>query len=102
MFDIWFNNVEVTNIIMVLCAVLLLPVQLFLCFKIKSLFLRLLPVTTLGAVGGWFLILSICVSGWDGLGYTVLAIYAAMMLFACVLGWAVWGICMWRGKRRKQ
>ena len=101
MFDIWYGDVEVTTCIMILCAVLLFPVQLLLCFKVKSLFLRLVPVGLLGSVFVWFLLLSLCVPGWDGLGYTVLAIYAGFMLAACGLGWAARGLYLWYKKRHE-
>jgi len=100
MFDIYFE-VALTTLTLIVSAAFLLSIQLFLCFKIQSLFLRLLPVTILGVVGGWFLILSLCISGWDGLGYTVLAIYAGLMLFGCALGWGMWWIYSVRRKRKQ-
>lgn len=101
MFDIWYGDVEVTTCVMIFCAILLFPIQLFLCFKVKSLFLRLIPVSILGSVFVWFLLLSLCVPGWDGLGYVVLTIYAGAMLAACALGWAVRWIFLRCGKRDK-
>ena len=101
MFDIWYGDVEITTIVIILCAIFLLPLQLILCCKVKSLFLRLLPVTVLGAVGGWFFILSLCDSGLYGLGYAVLAIYAGLMLFGCTLGWGMWAMLRWCKKEKK-
>lgn len=98
MFEIY---VEIALKLMLLAAVPL-PIQLFLCLKVKSLFLRTLPVIVLGAVGGMFFLLSLDDPGLYGLGYMVLGIYAAMMLIGCALGWGVWALWLWHGKRRKQ
>jgi len=98
MFEIY---VEIALKLMLLAAVPL-PIQLFLCLKVKSLFLRILPVIVFGAVGGMFFLLSFDDPGLYGLGYMVLAIYAAMMLIGCALGWGVWALWLRCGKGRKE
>lgn len=97
--DVWWGGINLTILLPVLFAPLLLSLQLLLCFKVESLFVRLLPVGLLAAAGGWFCILAVTIPGWDSLGYTILAIAAAFMLFVCGLGWGVWGLWRWRRKR---
>lgn len=99
MFDIWYGGIELTTLTLILSVLLLFPFQIFLCFKVKSLFLRLLPVMLLGAACGWFLILSFAIGGWDSLGYTVLAIFSGFMLLTSAIGWGVWALCLWHRKK---
>ena len=47
MFDVWMNDIELTTAVLIFSIFILLPVQLLLCFKVKSSILRLLPVILL-------------------------------------------------------
>lgn len=100
--DVWWGGINLTILLPVLFAPLLLSLQLLLCFKVNSLFVRLFPVGLFAAAGGWFLVLGTTIPGWDSLGYTILAIAAGFMLFVCGLGWGIWGLCLWHGKRKTQ
>ena len=80
MFDIWWGEVNLTVLVLVASVLFLLPIQLLLCFKVKSLFARLFPVGLLAVAGGWFLLLFYAIPGWDGLGYIILTIYATFMV----------------------
>lgn len=99
MFDVWIGGI---NAMVVLAALLLvlLPLQLFLCFRVKSVAIRLLPAVIFGVLTVLFGILSQSAEGWDGLGYAVLAIYTAILLLACAVCWLVWGIV--RASKKKQ
>ncbi len=102
MFDIWWGNINLGIVVPLVSAPFLLSLQLLLCFKAESLFVRLLPAGLIASVCGWFCILAFNDYGWDGLGYTILAIAAGFMLFVCALGWGVWALCLWRRKRKTQ
>lgn len=99
MFDIWWGDVNLAVAVPLVSVPFLLSLQLLLCFKVKSLFVRLFPAGLLAAICGWFCVLAINDYGWDGLGYTVLAIAVGFMLSVCALGWGMWAICLWCGKR---
>lgn len=101
MFDIWWGEINLTLLILILSVPLLL-LQLLLCFKVESLFVRLFPVGLFAVAGAWFLFLFCAIPGWDGLGYIVLAVYAAFLFVVCGLGWALWALCLWNKKRRLQ
>lgn len=101
MFDLWWGDINLAVWVPVISAPLLLSLQLLLCFKVKSLFVRLFPAGLFAAAGGWFFILSVTIPGWDSLGYTILAIAAGFLLFVCVLGWTIWGLSQWCKKRKK-
>ncbi|MBQ8237610.1 MAG: hypothetical protein IJZ39_05645 [Oscillospiraceae bacterium] len=92
MLDIWFGEIELTTLVLLLTLFVVLPVQIFLCFRVKHLFARLLPVLLLSAL------LLICIaagmthSGWDTLGYTLLATLTGLMLLPCGIVWGIWAI----------
>lgn len=86
-----------TELFLLIVAVLLFLLQLFLCFKVKSLKLRLLPILILGAMIAVFVVLIFLTDGWDSLGFLVLAIWTAILLIPCGIGWGVWTIA----KKRK-
>ena len=92
MFDVWLGNAELTTLTLLLSVFVLFPGQLLLCFKVRSLALRLLPVILLALLAGSFLLLALCSPSWDGLGYLFLAIFAGVMLAACGIAWAIWAI----------
>ena len=100
MFDIWIGDVELTALTLIISLVLLLPVQLLLCFKVKNRYIRLLPLIILSLLTVTFVFLSISTLGWDGLGYTFLAIFAGFMLFICGAAWGIWAVVKLR-KRSK-
>lgn len=81
-------------------ALAVLAVQLLLCHRVRSLFLRLLPAAAFS------LILALCAAaylisgGRNALEYTVLGLYSALMLAVCGLGWAV--RALWRKLPRGQ
>ena len=99
--DVWWGGVNLTVLLPVLFAPLLLSLQLWLCFKVKSLFARLLPVGLFAVAGGWSCILALTIPGWDSLGYTILAIADGFVLFVCGLGWGVWALFR-RWQKRKE
>lgn len=101
MFDIWNRNINFTTLILIICVVIILPVQLLLCFKVKNCAIRLLPVIILSVFIGIFAVMALYVHDLRTVGYVLLAVYAGMMLFSCVTGWGIWVITKkikkWRG-----
>lgn len=91
MFDIHAGGLDLGTVLLI-AAPLLLLAQILICFKVKPLIIRLAPVVILSAVTALLLIASCTASGWDGLGYLILTVWAAVLLAACGIGWAVWGI----------
>ncbi|WP_300297810.1 hypothetical protein [uncultured Intestinimonas sp.] len=98
MFDVWMGDIELTTAILIFSVIVLLPVQLLLCFKAKSKAIRLLPVMVLSIATIIFAVMSVAITGWDGLGYVFLAIFTGFMLLMCGMGWGIW----WIVKRKKQ
>ena len=91
MLGFWIGGINAMVVLEALLQILL-PLQLFLWFRVKSAEIRLLPAFMFGVLAWLFGILSQADEGWDGLGYAVLAIYTAILLLACAVCWLVWGI----------
>ena len=67
-----------------------MPLQIFLCFKVKSVSGRLIPAAVLSLLTGMFVLLGFLSAGLESIGYYFFAIFSFIMLFACGIGWAVW------------
>ena len=87
MFDVWIGDVELTTLFLALCLFLILPGQLLLCLRVRSLALRLLPLCLFAALAAG---LAAAESAQARLGLSVLAIFAALMALASALGWGLW------------
>jgi len=98
MFDIWIDGVNIAPIIWILILIVILPIQLVLCFRVKSKILRMLPVIIFSALTAVFGIAAAVGIGWDVLFYLICTVYFAIMLFVCGVGWGVWAIA---GKVKK-
>ena len=92
MFDVWMGDIELTTAVLIFSLVVLLPIQLLLCFKVKSKAIRLLPIILLSIPTLIFIVMSTTTQGWDGLGYTFLAVFTGFMMLICCVGWGIWAI----------
>lgn len=100
MFDVWVNGMELTVAFLVFTILILLPVQLLLCFKVKSKVIRLLPVILLSIPTLFFIYKAIISTGWDNLRYIFPTIFTGFMLIMCGIGWSIWGITKLIKKKR--
>ena len=100
MFDVWMNGREFTAAVWFFSIVVLLPVQILLCFKVKRKVIRLLPVILLSIPTLFFIAMAITATGWDNLGYIFPAIFTGFMLIICGIGWGIWAITIFI-KRKK-
>lgn len=92
MFDIWIGDIDLTQLVMIVTAVVILPVQLLLCFKVKSLIIRFIPLIALFILAVAAIITYKDAVGWDGLGLVLVMMYEAFMLLMCGFGWGIWGL----------
>ena len=100
MFDVYIGDIELTTVVLLFSIVVLLPIQLLLCFKVKSRAIRLLPIILLSIPTIIFVMMSVATTGWDGLGYIFLAIFTGFMMFMCGAGWGIWAICNFIKKKK--
>ena len=102
MFDVWIGDTELTTLVLIFSIIVVLPIQLLLCFKVKSRAIRLLPVILLSIPTIIFVMMSVVITGWDGLGYIFLAIFTGFMLLMCGVGWGIWAITKSVKKRKNE
>lgn len=98
MFDVWMGDIELTIFILIFSIVVLLPIQLLLCFKVNNKVICLLPVILLSIFTIIFVAMSITITGWNRLEYIFLVIFTGFMLLMCGIGWGIWLII----NRKKQ
>ena len=98
--DMWIRDIEVTTLIAITSVLVVLPIQLLLCFKVKPVFLRLLPSILL--TGTTILLFAMMTTSrdWDAIGYAVLGVFSGVLLIFSGIGWGIWAIA--RCIRRKK
>ncbi len=78
----------------------LFGVQLFLCFRTKRLWARLIPTVLTGGSALLCVLAALVSTGWDSVGYAILAMLLGNYLVASGIAWAIWGIARWVKKRK--
>ena len=88
----WIRDIEVTTLIAITSVLVVLPIQLLLCFKVKPVFLRLLPSILL--TGTTILLFAMMATSrdWDAIGYAVLGVFSGVLLIFSGIGWGIWAI----------
>lgn len=100
MFNVWVGDVEITRYIFAISVVALLPVQIFLCFKAKGRVIRIVPVIILSVLTFIYYFMGVISSGWDTLGYMLIASFTGSVLFLCGISWGVWTIIKYIKKKK--
>lgn len=100
MFDIWWGDIELTTLVLIISVVFLFPLQLYLCFKVRSRAIRLLPVVLLFVPTVILAFMGNYVNGWDRLGYQILAAFSGFMLLICGAAWGIWAIVEYRRNKK--
>ena len=79
-----------TEIFVLLVSLLLMSVQLLLCFKAKKTAVRLIPIYPLAGLTAVFVVLGFIFDDWDAVAFFFLALCSAIALFMCGVAWAIW------------
>ena len=90
--DMWIRDIEITTLIAITSVLVVLPIQLLLCFKVKPVFLRLLPSILLTATTIFLFTMMTTSRDWDALGYAVLGVFSGVLLIFSGSGWGIWAI----------
>ena len=90
--DMWIRDIEITSLIAISSVFVVLPIQLLLCFKVKPIFLRLLPSILLTATTIFLFTMMTTSRDWDALGYAVLGVLSGVLLIFSGIGWGIWAI----------
>ena len=89
-----------TDIFGLLLFMVVVLLQMFLCFKVKRKVIRWIPVyLSLGLVIV-FAALGFILDGWDSFGCFFLALCSAILLLGSGVGWGIWAIARKRKKSR--
>lgn len=83
-------EIDATTVVVFISAISVLLLQLFLCFKVKRMLIKLLPIALLIVSTIVFSICSASINGWDGLGYLFFALLSFGLIFVCGIGWGIW------------
>jgi len=100
MFDLYIGEIELTTVVLFFSIIILLPIQLLLCFKVKSKIIRLLPIIVLSIPTLIFIIMATTTQGWDVLGYIFLSIFTGFMMLICGVAWGIWAIIKHKQKKK--
>ncbi len=80
-----------TEIFVLIVSLLLLSIQLLLCFKAKRLWIRLIPFGLFAGTAA-ILVFASLIADYYALVLFVYAIYSGFLAFVCACGWAIWWI----------
>ena len=79
--------------VMFLPAILVsLPIQLWLCFKVKHFIVKLIPTVLFAVAFLVFILLKSNSKDWDALAYGVMAVIIGVQLVFDLLAWAIWAV----------
>ena len=92
MFDIHVGSLNIGEVLLVAVTPLTLLIQLLLCFKVKSLTVRLAPAAILALLLADFLVQMFLAGGMGGIAYLIFSLWVLVLLAVCGIAWAVWGI----------
>ena len=90
--EMWIRDIEVTTLIAITSVLVVLPIQLLLCFKVKPVFLRLLPSILLTGTTILLFAMMAASRDWDAIGYAVLGVFSGVLLIFSGIGWGIWAI----------
>ena len=88
----WHLEIDWPTIIVLISVISTLILQLLLCFKVKKIFIKLLPIALLIVLTIIFSICSASINGWDGFSYLFFAFLSFGLILVCGVGWGVWAI----------
>lgn len=93
-----YFRIDFTTVVVLASALSVLLLQLWLCFNVKRIFIKLLPIILLVLSTVAFSVCSAIVNGWDGLGYLFFALLSFGLIFMCGIAWGVWAVAKKRSK----
>lgn len=92
MMDLWLRDTWIMAATAAAAVLVVLPVQLLLCFKAKKLLFKLLPAILLAASVVVFCAMMVFARDWSALLYVILAFFSGVLLLFCGIAWGIWAI----------
>ena len=90
----WYLEIDSPSPTMVVfvSVLMVLVLQLLLCFNARKTFTKLLPLVSLTILMIVFSVSSAVINGWDGLTCFFFAVLSFGLLFVCGIGWGIWAV----------
>ena len=98
--DVWIGDTEIITLIAISSILMLFPIQLLLCFKVKKLFLKLLPSFVFAISTIFLFIMMRTTTDWDAIGYAILFVFSGVLLIFSGIAWGIWSIVKIIKKRK--
>ncbi len=102
MFDVWIDDINLTFVILLFSAFVILPLQLLLCFKVRPLWIRLIPTVLFCTISVISFILTMTITGWDVLFWLIILIYSLFASVVCALAWIICALINLGKAKQKQ
>ena len=100
MFDLWIGDTEITVFLIGAAVFIVLPLQLFLCFRAKNLLVKFLPAILFALAAVAFGIMIFMVKDWAAIGYAMLAVLSCVMLLFSGAAWGIWAVIHFIKKKK--
>ena len=85
-----FNGIDITIVFILLALLVVIPIQVLLCFKVRKLWLRLIPIIVSVVLTIACIMMHFISTGWDALGWLFFAIYGVSSIVICAIVWLTW------------
>lgn len=102
MSDLWVRDTEITLLVALSAFLIVLPIQLLLRFKAKTLLVKLIPTILLAAAVVAFYAIVFVIQDRAAIGYALLALFSEILLLFSGLAWGIWAITKLIRKRKRK
>lgn len=88
----YIPSISIPTLVVCLTSVIIVAVQLLLCFKGKRLWVKLIPSGTMLVSAIAFAVMAQMADGWDGFGYLFFFLLSVWLLLLTGISWVVWAV----------
>ena len=92
MVDLWARDTGIMLIITLPAVLVVLPMQLLLCFKARRRWVKRLPAILFAALTPALYAVALMVHDWSAFVYLILAVFSGVVLLFCGLAWGIYAI----------
>jgi len=92
------GNMDPTSLLIIAGCIVVFVVQLLLCLLSRRVFVRLIPTILAVLCAAFCFTMVFLSSGWDVIGYLLLATIACFPAAACLLAWIIYFV-IWLVRR---
>lgn len=85
-------SISIPTLVVCLTSVIIVAVQLLLCFKGKRTWVKLIPSGTMLVSALAFAVMSQMADGWNGFGYLFFFLLSVWLLLLTGISWVVWAV----------